>query len=103
MHDPLDVRRPHDMLRILRPRYHKARTRKASCGLDQQTLQRRLTIGAIGSHVAQVPLPVDRLGIVERRIDRAVERASAACAIPPLKLLHYWPTAEREIEVIARE
>ena len=55
MLDPLDIRGPVDVVRILRPSDAEAQVRQPPRRLDQQLLERRLTVVAVGAEIAQVP------------------------------------------------
>ena len=56
MFDALDVRGPFERRRILRPRDDESAMRQPARGLDEQALQHRLPVVAVGSQIAEVPL-----------------------------------------------
>ena len=99
---PLDVGGPVDLVGVLRPGHHEAPLRRAAGGLEQQPLQRRLAVGAVGAEIAQVPAR-RRVGQrpVGRRVHGAVQRARRRRAVAPLQQVERRPAGEGEIEVEA--
>jgi hypothetical protein len=71
MLDPLDIGGPVDLGRILRAGDDEAAIGERTGGLDQQPLQGRLPVGAVGAEIGQVPA----LGRIERRISVRIDRA----------------------------
>ena len=78
--DPLEVVRPYDRLGVLRPGDGEVGRRQPPRRLDQQPLQGRLTIVAVGAEVAEVEAPLGLERPVGVGVDEAVEGARAAGA-----------------------
>jgi hypothetical protein len=89
MFDPLHVSRPFDIPWILRPRDHEAHVGQAARGLQQQPLEGRLTIRAVGTEIAEIPSGWAINRSIPCFVDRAVQRAGppscvSACKFDPL-------------------
>ena len=62
MLDALDIGGPVDVGRILRSGDDEAARRPLPRRLDQQPLERRLAIGAVGAEIAEIPAQRHRVG-----------------------------------------
>jgi hypothetical protein len=103
MLEALDVLGPDDVVRVLRAGDHEAELREAPCRLNQQPLQHRLPVGAIGTEIGQVPALRPFQRGIRRGIDRAVQRPCRRGAIAPLNEVERRATREGEIEVVAAD
>ena len=90
---------------ILRPGDDEAAVAAtARAGSQQQRVERRLAVVAVGAEVAEVPARLARLRVVERRdrpsstAARAARRAELALEPPQRR-----PAGERQVEVVARD
>ncbi|MCW0416864.1 hypothetical protein NB689_002618 [Xanthomonas sacchari] len=98
----LHVVRPDDVRRIQRTGDHEAALRPGQRRLQQQPLQRRLAVVAVGAHVAQVVTMRLRLRPVLLRIERAVQRHRARRAVDAFQALQGRAAGEGQIQVIVR-
>ena len=100
MVDPFHVRRPGDIIRILRPRHDEAPAGQPSSRLEQQPFQRGLTIHAIGSEIGQIPTLLGLLRPVRRRVGRAIEGARRRRIQLLLQTRQRGTACEGEIDVV---
>jgi Glycosyltransferase WbsX len=99
MFDPLHVSRPFDIPWILRPRDHEAHVGQAARGLQQQPLEGRLTIRAVGTEIAEIPSGWAINRSIPCFVDRAVQRAGPPSAEFVSQAIQGGTAGEREIEV----
>ena len=78
MLQPLDIVGPVDPGRILWPSDHEPHLGQAARGLQQQPVQRRLAIGAVGAEIAEVPAWVGRQRPPPCFVNSAMYRRTAA-------------------------
>jgi hypothetical protein len=86
MLDPLDIVGPVQIAGILRPGDRHAQIGATPRGFDQQLLERRLAIGAVGAEISQVPALWRGKRAIGLGIDRAIERACRFGAVHCLDL-----------------
>ena len=99
--DALDVRRPGDVGRVERPGDGEAPVGRAAGRLEEQAVERRLAVGAVGAEVGEVPAGGDLPPSVGGGVDRAVERAGGAGAVVALEAVEGRAAGEGEVEVEA--
>src|SRR4051812_27313260 len=99
--DLLDVRRPVDVIRILRTGDAEVEMRQTTGRPDQQLLEGGLPVVAVGAEVGEVPVFPDVEWRVCLGIDRAVQCSCPRRSELALDAIQRGPTRERQIEVIA--
>ena len=99
--DALDVRRPGDVGRIERPGDGEAPVGRAAGRLEEQAVEGRLAVGAVGAEVGEVPAGGHGLPSVGGGIDRAEERPGGAGAVVALEAVEGRAAGEGEVEVEA--
>src|SRR5690349_20903387 len=99
MHDPLDVGRPENGIRVLRPGYNKPAGAGQAGRLDQELVQRRLAVRTVRSQVSQVPSFGPALRVIESGIDRTVQRPGAGRPEFTLNPVEHGTTREGEVQL----
>src|SRR3954471_1257694 len=74
MLDTLHIVRPPRFLRVLSAGDTEPPVGPLSCGFQQQPIQHRLTIGTVGSEIAQVPAQRNSAWSIDSWIHRAEQR-----------------------------
>src|SRR4051812_15648016 len=92
--DALDVRGPLGRLWVLRPGDDESSVAPIMRSIEHQLLQRRLTVGAIGAEISQIPSDLLALRGIQIRINRAIQRQRARRPELPLQSIQRWPACE---------
>ncbi len=99
----LDVAGPDDVGRILGPGHREAAIGPAASRFQQQSLNPRLAVAAVGAEIAEIPAGRQALGVVQLGVDGAVQRARAGRAQLLLQPQQGRAAGERQVELIARD
>ena len=88
---------------ILRPGDDEAQLRRAPGGLEEETFEGRLPVGAVGAEIAQIPAFRPLQPRVCLRIDGAVERLGGRGSVALLDMLQGRAAGEGQVDVVARD
>ena len=104
MDDAADIRRPSDVLWVLRARDQEASLRQRGRGTGEQLHQPRLPVCRVRAQVAQIAGEIVAHGrwLVELRSDRAVKRDGTRRSEHLFQLSQCGPTREAEVGRVER-
>ena len=99
--EALDIVRPSDRCRVLRARHDETQMGSPPSRIDQEALQHRLSVVAIGSEVAQVPSRWVVARTVALGVDAAIKRSRSWRTELPRQTIEHRAAGEGEIEIVA--
>lgn len=97
-----DVRGPFD-IGELGAGNRESQVGPAAGRLNQETFERRLPVGAVGSEIGESEPARQLARLIGLAVDRALERPRQWGAVFVLKATQRWTAGEGEVEVIARD
>src|SRR4029079_12485294 len=77
--------------------------RQHARGSQEERLQSRLAVGAVGAEIPEIPSRLARLGKIKVRIDRAIKRGRSAGGVLQLEQIKRRSAGKGEIEIVARD